>query len=142
MRQFSIVTGVLIAISLMDMGDASTQLDPRAMLRDIVRPGGVIDTLSKSGTPDAAHKLSDKPSIDCAKVAIRSNSGAVARILCSGSDGASADWDLNATLWAVAGTKDDPEQKAFDQDQQRWREWLNKQCSLTRDQCHRPSHTI
>ena len=67
--------------------------------------------------------LSDKASIDCTRAG-----SAVARILCGSRDGAMADWDLNSTLWAIAGTITEAQQKAFDQNQDRWRSWLNKKC--------------
>ncbi|MHC2519034.1 peptidoglycan-binding protein [Bradyrhizobium diazoefficiens] len=73
--------------------------------------------------------LSDTPSINCAAVAAKGRS-AVGQILCDGRDGASADWDLNAVLWALAGLKSEPEQKALDKEQERWRAWLNGRCQL------------
>lgn len=73
--------------------------------------------------------LSDTPSINCAAVAAKGRS-AVGQILCDGRDGASADWDLNAVLWALAGLKGEPEQKALDKEQERWRAWLNGRCQL------------
>lgn len=76
--------------------------------------------------------LSSKASIDCAKVATQSNNP-VAHILCSGIDGAAADWDLNSTLWAVIGSKNDIQKKAFHQDQQTWRDSLNTRCALQRN---------
>jgi uncharacterized protein YecT (DUF1311 family) len=85
--------------------------------------------------PAAAHEtdhLSDQASIDCNSVKANPASSTVARILCSGSDGASADWDLNSALWAVAGTNNERQQKLFDQEQDRWRDWLNKICFPTR----------
>src|ERR1019366_4327917 len=69
--------------------------------------------------------LSDKASIDCTKAG-----SAVAKILCGSHEGATADWDLNSTLWAVAGTLTDAQQNEFDQDQDRWRGWLNDKCTL------------
>jgi peptidoglycan hydrolase-like protein with peptidoglycan-binding domain len=57
----------------------------------------------------------------------------VARILCVGHKGAAADWDLNAVLWAAAGVSNAPQQRAFDQDQERWRNSLNARCNLPAD---------
>jgi uncharacterized protein len=54
----------------------------------------------------------------------------VAKILCGSHEGASADWELNSALWAVAGTNTEAQQKAFDQEQVRWRSWLTGKCSL------------
>ena len=67
--------------------------------------------------------LSDKASIDCTKAG-----SAVAKILCGSHEGATADWDLNSTLWAIAGTITEAQQKTFDQDQDHWRSWLNARC--------------
>jgi TPR repeat protein/peptidoglycan hydrolase-like protein with peptidoglycan-binding domain/uncharacterized protein YecT (DUF1311 family) len=73
--------------------------------------------------PNPSPTLSDKASFDCAKAG-----STVAKILCGSHEGATADWDLNATLWAVAGTLTEAQQKSFDQDQNRWRGWLNNKC--------------
>jgi uncharacterized protein len=73
--------------------------------------------------PSSPPTLSDKASIDCTKAG-----SAVARILCGSREGAMADWDLNSTLWAIAGTITEAQQKAFDQNQDRWRSWLNNRC--------------
>lgn len=73
--------------------------------------------------------LSDAPSINCASVIAKGRS-AVGQILCGSRDGASADWDLNAVLWALAGTKNASDQKAIDKEQDRWRTWLNSRCQL------------
>jgi hypothetical protein len=72
--------------------------------------------------PNSLPALSDKASIDCSKTG-----SAVAKILCGSPEGATADWDLNATLWAVAGMLTDA-QKSFNQDQDRWRGSLNNKC--------------
>jgi hypothetical protein len=73
-----------------------------------------------------APALSDRPSIDCTRAG-----STVARILCGSHDGATADWDLNSTLWALAGTLTEIQQKSFDQDQERWRGWLISKCTVT-----------
>ena len=75
-------------------------------------------------------RLSQSASINCQKVSLAPRSSLVAKILCSGKDGASADWDLNAVLWANAGGNDDRQNKAFDQEQEDWRSSLNKECSI------------
>ena len=67
--------------------------------------------------------LSESASIDCTRAG-----SAVAKILCGSREGAKADWDLNSTLWATAGTITEAQQKALDQDQGRWRGWLNNKC--------------
>jgi uncharacterized protein YecT (DUF1311 family) len=67
--------------------------------------------------------LSESASIDCTKAG-----STVAKILCGSREGAKADWDLNSTLWAIAGTITEAQQKALDQDQGRWRGWLNNKC--------------
>jgi peptidoglycan hydrolase-like protein with peptidoglycan-binding domain/uncharacterized protein YecT (DUF1311 family) len=78
---------------------------------------------SPSTAANSPPSLSDKASIDCTKAG-----STVAKILCGSRDGAKADWDLNSTLWALAGTLAGAPQKAFDQDQIRWRSWLNSKC--------------
>ena len=46
--------------------------------------------------PRDLDRLSENASIDCTKVNNNTSSSTVARILCSGRDGAAADWDLNS----------------------------------------------
>lgn len=75
--------------------------------------------------------LSEVASIDCENVQLNPKSSSVARILCTDRDGAAADWDLNAVLWAIAGTDNETQQKEFDREQDRWRAWLNKNCLLS-----------
>jgi uncharacterized protein YecT (DUF1311 family) len=67
--------------------------------------------------------LSDRASINCTKAG-----STVAKILCGSHEGAAADWDLNATLWAFAGTLSEQQQKAFDRDQDHWSNLLNQTC--------------
>jgi peptidoglycan hydrolase-like protein with peptidoglycan-binding domain len=113
--------------ALLDKRDPLRRQSP---LPNAAKPSGAVATLPTSNSTDAPQTLSDKPSINCAKVPANRASSAVARILCSGKDGAAADWDLNAVLWAIAGTINAIEQKALDRDQDRWRDWLNKRCFL------------
>src|SRR5258706_14903538 len=88
---------------------------------------GLLASISSMGratsVPNPPPTLSDRASFDCAKA-----ESTVAKILCGSREGATADWDLNATLWAVAGTLTEARQKSFNQDQDRWRGWLNNKC--------------
>jgi len=88
---------------------------------------GLLASISSMGratsVPNPPPTLSDRASFDCAKA-----ESTVVKILCRSHEGATADWDLNATLWAVAGTLTEARQKSFNQDQDRWRGWLNNKC--------------
>ena len=75
-------------------------------------PGGAVAALPTSNLKDYSTDPSDSSSINCAKITTQGGS-AVARLLCNGRDAASADWDLNAVLWAIAGTKNEIEKKAL-----------------------------
>ena len=93
--------------------------------------GLLISHITHQISAAAAHEtnhLSDRASIDCNSVQANPASSQVARVLCGSSDGASADWDLNSVLWAVTGMNNERQQKLFDQEQDRWRDWLNKTC--------------
>lgn len=82
-----------------------------------------------TGPQDLDH-LSEKASLDCNKVNSNASSSTVARILCSGRDGAAADWDLNSALWSLAGAYNENQQRDFDRGQDRWRAALNSACSV------------
>ena len=90
----------------------------------------VFTTEVSHAMPRDLDRLSESASIDCAKVNINASSSTVARILCSGRDGAAADWDLNSVLWSIAATNSEAQQKGFDKEQDRWRAWLNSNCSV------------
>jgi hypothetical protein len=77
-----------------------------------------------------APDVSAVASIDCAAVSTNSKASTVARALCSGRDGAAADWDLNAVLSAISGANDQEQMRKFDQDQDLWRARLNRHCEL------------
>lgn len=83
------------------------------------------DFPTKVTPPDL--KLSDRPSFDCAQVTAR-GSNIVAQTLCSGRDGAIADWSLNSTIWATANLGNDAQRRAFEQDQESWRARLDQNC--------------
>jgi peptidoglycan hydrolase-like protein with peptidoglycan-binding domain len=70
-----------------------------------------------------------QPSIDCAKA--RST---VATILCSVSEAAAADWDVNAATWALYFSVNESQRRIVDADQQRWRQSLDSFCALPRQQ--------
>lgn len=71
--------------------------------------------------------IPDQPSFDCSKART-----AVARILCSGPDGARADWDFNSAWWALYFTIDEKRRPMMDADQEAWRRWLDQFCVLPR----------
>jgi Putative peptidoglycan binding domain len=75
-------------------------------------------------------RLSDTASIDCEKVHSNPTTSTVARILCAGKDGASADWDLNSVLAAKAGINGADQNKVFDVEQDLWRASLNLRCKV------------
>jgi uncharacterized protein YecT (DUF1311 family) len=56
----------------------------------------------------------------------------VALILCSGPEGARADWDLNSAWWALYFTVNDTGRRQLDLDQQVWRQSLDRICALPR----------
>jgi peptidoglycan hydrolase-like protein with peptidoglycan-binding domain len=94
---------------------------------------GIVSLLLWSGQAVAAPddmRISDRASIDCAKVSITPKASTVAKVLCSGPQGAAADWDLNAVLWAIAGASDSAAQKKLDNEQDGWRRWLNQNCFM------------
>jgi peptidoglycan hydrolase-like protein with peptidoglycan-binding domain len=98
---------------------------------DFVRQfGRIIQTLPNQMPFPNRLPLSVRPSIDCNSVR-GPTANPVAVILCSGPDGAAADWDLNSTLWAALGSLGDVQQKSFDKEQEDWRTWLNTRCKLT-----------
>jgi hypothetical protein len=103
-----------------------------AALLLLLLPGSVNSTQAEGPytAPRDPDHLSENASIDCAKVTSSPSSSTVARILCSGRDGAAADWDLNSVLWSIAGTNNEGQQRAFDKEQDRWRASLNSACSV------------
>jgi hypothetical protein len=56
----------------------------------------------------------------------------VALILCSGPEGARADWDLNTASWALYSTVNDTGHQTLDLDQPVWRKSLDRICALPR----------
>lgn len=96
------------------------QVDPQRFFQQFVRPGGIIDNMAR---PQSDARLSDRPSISCNRAL-----SAVGQILCFDKAGAAADWDLNATLWAIDGSLDDSQKKAFETEQQGWRASLDASC--------------
>jgi Putative peptidoglycan binding domain len=73
--------------------------------------------------------VSGRPSIDCANLR-----NTVALILCNVPEAARADWDVNAASWALNFILNDAERQAFEQDQQTWRQSLDRLCALPRYQ--------
>jgi peptidoglycan hydrolase-like protein with peptidoglycan-binding domain len=69
----------------------------------------------------------DQPSIDCTETR-----NTVALILCSGPEGARADWDLNSASWALYFAVDESQRPKFNLDQQAWRQSLDAICALPR----------
>jgi peptidoglycan hydrolase-like protein with peptidoglycan-binding domain len=78
-----------------------------------------------NGFLNALGALSNAPSIDCTVV-----TNTVATILCNVPEAAKADWDLNATEWALGYMLDDKRRKVFEQEQQNWRHSLDQRCGL------------
>ena len=69
-----------------------------------------------------------QPSFDCNKVL-----NALTHILCSGSEPAQADWDVNSAQWALYFTfNDDTRRDALALEQQTWRQSLDWICALPR----------
>ena len=58
-------------------------------------------------------RLSESASFDCVKVAANPSSSIVARILCSGKDGAAADWDVNSALASHVGINNERDRKLW-----------------------------
>jgi uncharacterized protein len=69
---------------------------------------------------------SSKPTFDCAKA-----TRPIALIICSGEDGAKADWALSAAAWAYAFTLDEQTRLAFSKAEDEWIQSLNQICDLT-----------
>jgi peptidoglycan hydrolase-like protein with peptidoglycan-binding domain len=116
---------VLSAILCCCATPSLAQLDPQRIIEQFVRPGGIIDNLARPPITGAPPRLSDRPSISCNRAL-----SPVGQILCLDRQGAGADWDLNATLWAVDGSLDDSQKKAFGAEQQSWRSSLDARCGL------------
>lgn len=101
------------------------QTDPRAILNGILESGSIIQRLNQSEAFKQVPPISERPSFDCSNV-----TNSVARILCSAREGAAADWDLNAALWARSASNDEAQEKLFQQEQQAWRNSVPRTCVL------------
>src|ERR1700676_3847245 len=71
--------------------------------------------------------IPNQPSIDCTRAR-----NTVALIICRVPEGARADWDLNAALWALYFAVDEKRRPILDVDQQAWRQSLDGICALPR----------
>jgi hypothetical protein len=80
-----------------------------------------------SSQPGARPYVQNVPSFDCTYV-----QNAVAAILCSGPEGASADWDYNSASWAVYFATDEKRRASLDAEQRRWRQSVDRACALPR----------
>ena len=134
-RAFTLVTKTFPSTENTPSSDQTnnTKSDSRTGL--VPGPNETIGTPDSRQSESAANEpqhLSERASIDCIKVATQSTN-TVARVLCSGRDGATADWDLNSTLWALNGSGNAAQTKVLDQDQQHWRDALNRSCMLPKD---------
>jgi uncharacterized protein len=69
---------------------------------------------------------SSKPTFDCAKA-----QKPIALIICSGEDGAKADWALSTASWAYAFTMDEQGRSTFSEAEDDWIKSLNQLCHLT-----------
>ena len=72
-----------------------------------------------------AESLSDRPTISCSNLR-----NSVAQILCSGREGAAADWAVNTATWAYLQSIGDAEKMAFEAEQTEWRNSIARRCSL------------
>jgi tetratricopeptide (TPR) repeat protein len=116
-----------VNILLMSLISCSTDSSAQS---DAVRE--FLQKLSTQSLRLIPSSLSDRASIDCAGV-FKKRGSRVAQILCSGRDGASADWDVNSAEWAIAGGQDIVQKKLNVNEQDGWRRWLNKTCPLQAD---------
>lgn len=72
-----------------------------------------------------AEGLSDRPTISCSNLR-----NSVAQILCSGREGAAADWAVNTATWAYLHHVGEPGKAAFEAEQTEWRNSIVQRCSL------------
>src|SRR5258706_8818646 len=79
-----------------------------------------------SGGASAEEVSSSKPSFDCGKAR-----SALALTLCSGPEGATADWKLVATDWAFVVSLDDTSRKLFWKEQDAFFASVTERCALT-----------
>lgn len=122
---------------LASVTSVSAQLDPQALpgiFRDILRrhipPPDVRHEQQRA--PEVAepstssrNALSSHPTFDCAKAR-----SIVSQIICSGEDGARADWEMSATTWAYVAAQDESAQKRLWDEQDLWLKSLTKTCKL------------
>jgi peptidoglycan hydrolase-like protein with peptidoglycan-binding domain len=66
-----------------------------------------------------------QPSFDCAIV-----TNTVAFVLCTVPEAAQADWELNSASWALYFTVNETRRRVLDQEQQAWRQSLDRMCVL------------
>ncbi|MBR0783934.1 peptidoglycan-binding protein [Bradyrhizobium iriomotense] len=125
---------ILLLIVIFSFGAVTSALgqaaDPR-VLSDILRT--IRPLLPQEHSPQSSAtssgKLSDHPSIDCRRVALQARS-LIGSVLCSGAEGAAADWDLNSAFWAYYGGLNPADQKAADKAEDQWRRGLIVRCQL------------
>jgi len=89
---------------------------PFLLLSTLILPG----LAWSQGVPGPA-----KPTIDCTEA--RSS---LARIICSGPEAASADWNLNAASWALRFSIDPSEREVFSKREVEWLQSLTQRCGL------------
>lgn len=126
-------------ITLLFVTNASAQIEQQVLprLRDLLRKQ--IDRLAPPPTHPAVPNIAQptptanstgaypsQPTFDCTKA-----KSLTAQILCSGQDGAEADWLLTASAWAYSADLDAAAQKQFSKAEDDWRTSLKKSCKLT-----------
>lgn len=72
-----------------------------------------------------SERLSDRPTIKCSNLR-----NSVAQILCSGRDGAAADWAVNSAIGAYLHHLGEAGKAAFEAEQTEWRNSIVQRCSL------------
>ena len=108
----------IFGIFLTGAFDASAQFAPfdSPPMRRLLRG------LPQVQTPE---NLSDRPTISCSNLR-----NSVAQILCSGREGAAADWAVNSATWAYLHHVGDAGKAAFEAEQTEWRNSVVQRCSL------------
>jgi peptidoglycan hydrolase-like protein with peptidoglycan-binding domain len=114
----AIVSSLLVVVAILSQSyTARAQFDRREPIDRLFRQFG-----QQVGAPQ---NLSNRPSIDCTRIR-----NSVVQIICSDKDGASADWDLNAAIWAADHLLGDAGRAAFQKEQESWRATLPQRCGL------------
>jgi peptidoglycan hydrolase-like protein with peptidoglycan-binding domain len=122
---------------LMIIGTNASGQDPRDFLRQDYQLQQRLRTQQPQTLPtpqvpneeiESSAKVvsSSKPTFDCAKA-----QKPIALIICSGEDGARADWALSTAAWAYTFTLDEQGRSTFSKAEDDWIKSLNQLCHLT-----------